>query len=156
MLRSRLLNGLQDHARLDRHRIADQVDVDDTCHAIEREHDLAALPVRDAAADQAGVAALRHHRDLLGCAELHDIRDFLCVGRPHHGERVAYKAFAPVGDVGMLALVVGDQTLVADDGAQLFDEVGHQTRSTLPGFMMFFGSSARLMVRIVSSSIRLR
>ena len=32
----------------------------------------------------------------------------------------------------------------------------HASRSTLPGFMMFLGSSERLMVRIVSSSILLR
>ncbi|WP_333968922.1 hypothetical protein [Bradyrhizobium sp. CCBAU 45384] len=29
----------------------------------------------------------------------------------------------------------------------------HHTRSTLPGFMMFCGSSARLMVRMMSSSV---
>ena len=120
----RLLDGLQDDARLDRHRIADQVDVEDAGHAVERQHDLAALLLRDAAAHQAGIAPLRHHGDLLRRAEPHDIRDFLRVGRSHHGQRLAHEALAPVGDVGVLALFVGDQALVADDGAQFLDEVG--------------------------------
>ena len=78
---------------------------------------------------------------------------FLGRRRPHDGERRAEIVVAPVGEVGVLALIVGDQALVADDGAQLVDKVAHERRSILPGFMMFFGSSARLMVRIVSSSI---
>jgi hypothetical protein len=39
---------------------------------IERQHDLAALLVRRAAAHHAGVAALRHDRDLLRDAEFYD------------------------------------------------------------------------------------
>ena len=102
----RLLDGLQDHAGLDRHRIADLVDLDDAVHAVERQHDLAAVLVRHAAADQAGVAALGHDGDTLGGAELHDAGDLFGARRPHHGERGAEIVVAPVGEIGMLACVV--------------------------------------------------
>ena len=116
--------GLQDDAGLDRHRIADQIDVGDAGHPVEREHDLAALLVGRAATDKAGVAPLRHHRDLLGGAQPHDCGDFLGVRGPHDGQRIAHEALAPVCDVGMLALLVGDQALVADDAAQFLNEIG--------------------------------
>ena len=155
--RSGFLDGLQDHARLDGHRVADLVDLDDAVHAIERQHDLAAVLLRHAAADQAGVAALGHDRDALGGAKLHDRSHFVRRRRAHDGERRAEVVVAPVGEIGMLAGGVGDQPLVADDGAEFVYETSHSPahdrRRILPGFMMFLGSSARLIDRIVSSSI---
>ena len=120
-----LLDRLQHDAGLDRHRVAQRVDVEDAVHAVERQHDLAALLMRRAAAHHAGVAALGHHRDLLGEAELPDGGHLLGGGRAHHGQRGTEIVLAPVGEVGMLALIVGDQSTLADDGAQLVDEVGH-------------------------------
>ena len=152
----RLLDGLQDDTGLDGHRVTDFVDCEDTVHAGERQHDFAAVLVRHATAHQAGVAALGHDRDPLRGAELYDARDFFGGRGPDHGKCRAEVIVAPVGEIGMLARVVGDQTLVADEDAQLFDEIAHDRRRILPGFMMFFGSSARLIERIVSSSIRER
>ena len=152
-----VLDGLQDSAGLDRHRVADLVDFDDAVHAVERQHDLAAVLVRHAAADQAGVSALGHDGDLLRGAELDHARDLIGRGRPHDGERGAEIIVAPVREIGMLARLVDDQALVADDAAQLFDKVAHSpTHHSLrifPGFMMFLGSRARFSDRIVSSSI---
>ena len=183
------LDGLQHHARLDGHGVADLVDLEDAVHAAERQHDLAAVSLRRGAARHAGIAALGHDRDPLGRAELHDLGHFLGRRRPHDRQRRAEIVLAPVGEVGMLVLLVGDQALVADDGRAAWSgEIRHKplrrpdrseaewrdlfgaekkrgpsaslgatgashSRSTLPGFMMFFGSSARLMVRMVSSSI---
>jgi len=69
-----------------------------------------------------GVATLRADRDFLRRTELHDLGDFLSRRRSHDRQRHAEIVLAPVGQVGVHALLVEDETLVADDGAQLFDE----------------------------------
>ena len=73
---------------------------------------------RRGAAHQAGVAGLRHDGDAVVVAELHDLGGLLDGGRPHHDGRGADPRAAPVGDERLLALLVQDQALVADDGAQ--------------------------------------
>jgi hypothetical protein len=121
----RLLNGLQHDTRLDGHAVADRIDLEDAVHAIERQHDLAAALVGRAAARHAGVAALGHDRDLLGRTQFHHGSDFLGAGWPDDGQRRAEVIVAPVGEVGVLALRVGDQAAVADDGSELVQECAH-------------------------------
>ena len=58
----------------------------------EREHDLAPRAGRHRAADQAGVAALRHDRDALARAQRHDARHLLGAspGRTTHSAAAVY------------------------------------------------------------------
>ncbi len=48
--------------------------------------------------------------------KLHDGRHLLGGGRPHDGQRLAEIGLAPVGEIGVLAFLVEDEALVADDG----------------------------------------
>jgi hypothetical protein len=117
-----LLQRLQDAAGLDGHRIADRVDLDHLVHAAERQQDATVRGIRRGAAHQPGVAALRHDRDAMLEAEFYDLGDFLGRCRPHHDGGGADQRAAPVAHERLLALVVQDQPLVADDGAQAVED----------------------------------
>ncbi len=58
-----LLGDLQHHTGFAGHGVGGRVDVADLVHAAHRDYDLAIM--RRLAADQAGIAALWHQRDLL-------------------------------------------------------------------------------------------
>ena len=96
----RIAHGLQRGACFHHHGHAGGVDVANTVHAGEDEHDLAAGRVRCRAAAKPGVAALRDHRDAVPGAECHHRGRFPCASRPHHQPRLAMEQAAPVGGVG--------------------------------------------------------
>ena len=74
-------------AQFANHHVAVDVDLADGAQALGRNDDLLAAQVGRLAADEAGVAALRHHGDARLIAEGRDIRDFLGRTRPHQRER---------------------------------------------------------------------
>ena len=128
MRRRGLLQRLQDAARFDGHRVADRIDAQHLVHAADRQDDALMRRPRRGAAHQAGVAGLRHDGDAVLVAELHDLGGLLDGGRPHDDGRGADPRAAPVGDERLLALVVRDQALVADDGAQALQDGGRHRR----------------------------
>ena len=76
-------------ARFADHHVAVEVDLADRAQALGREDDLIAARVRRLAADEPGVAALRHDADPRLVAEGENRRDFLGRAGPHEGERGA-------------------------------------------------------------------
>ena len=85
----RLMQMGEDAASLDGHREVDRVDRPDPVHAAEGEDDVVAVLGRDPAADEPGVAALRHDRQPRLGADAHDRRNLAGRTRPHDKPRRA-------------------------------------------------------------------
>ena len=120
----RLLGALQHAAGLDRHRHVRRIEAAHAVQARQAQHHLAAAVVGHRAADQAGVAALRHDgRAVLG-AQAHHLRHFGGGAGPHDGERPAAPALAPV-DLPGAEVAVGEQVGGADDAAQAIEQLAH-------------------------------
>ena len=113
-----LLQRLQDAAGLDRHRVADGIDVQHAVHAAERQHDAAVRRPGRGAAHQAGVATLRHDGDAVLVAKPDDLGDFLGAAGRTTTAGAADQRAAPVRHERLLAVLVHDQALLADDRAQ--------------------------------------
>ena len=92
------------------------VDLADFVHPSHRDHHLAM--VRGLAADQPGIATLRHQRDPVRAGELADRRDFRRRARPQHEGRASVKQVALLGDIGRDVGRVGHRVFVTDDMAQ--------------------------------------
>ena len=107
-LAGRLLQMRQDAAGLDGHREIDRVDLADAVHAAEGENDLGPVLGRDAASDEAGVAALRHDRQPGFGADPHHRRDLLGRCRPNHEPGGAAPEAARLDQVGFLLGRIGD------------------------------------------------
>ena len=73
---------------------------------------------RDPAADESGVAALRHDRRAGVGAPGDDGGDLFGVGGPHDEQRVAVEPAGPVGRVRRGDVAVGQHVLGADDLAE--------------------------------------
>jgi hypothetical protein len=84
-------------------------------HPRKRQHHLVAGRARRAAADEAGVAALRDERDARFGAGRDDRGDLGGRTGPHDGERGAAVAAAPVGQVRGGVRGVGEDLAGADD-----------------------------------------
>jgi hypothetical protein len=93
------LHGGEHAARFDGGRVVQDIERADAVHAGEGKHDLAARARGHRAADEAGVAALRHDGDVLPRAKRHHLRHFLRRRRPHHAFRRGGILLAPVGVV---------------------------------------------------------
>ena len=132
-----LLRVQQHHAGLAGHGVGGGVDLADAVHPPQREHDFAV--VRRLAADQAGVAALRHERGAVFVGELADRGDFRGRARPQHQRRVAVIQAALLGDIGRDVGGIGDGIFVADDRAEAGDQVGRSGGAA--GWTMFIASS---------------
>ena len=98
-VRRRGLHRGEHAAGLHRRRIVEEVEAADAVHASEREHDLAPRPRGHRAADQAGVAALRHHRQALARAQGDHLRDLFGASRAYHAFGRAAVLLAPVRKV---------------------------------------------------------
>lgn len=77
-------------------------------------------------AHQAGVATLRHDRDAVLVAKPNDVRDFLGAARTNDGARAADQQSTPVRHERLLAVLVLDEALLADDRAQRIAHPGGQ------------------------------
>ncbi len=71
--------------------------------------------MRRLAADEAGVAALRHQRDAVLVGELADRGDFGGRARAQHQRRAAVEQVAFLGDIGRDVGRIGHRVFVADD-----------------------------------------
>ncbi len=112
-LRGSLAGALQGDACFTGNGVRRRIDFADAVEPIERQHDL--VVQRDLAADEAGVAALRHDRRAGVIGKLGDCRYFRD-GRwaQHHG-RVALEHIALLDQIRRLHVRVGDGEFVADD-----------------------------------------
>ena len=119
----RLLHLLQDGAGLDRDGVVVGIHMADTVHAGKAYQHL--VFVRDAAADQARVAALRHDADAgLGTGGDHR-RDFVRSARPDHALRIAAVAAAPVIHIGFDVGPGFEYVLGTDDCGQTLKQARH-------------------------------
>jgi hypothetical protein len=82
--------------------------------------------MRGLAADQAGIAALRHQRDFVLAGELADRGHFRRRAGPQHQWRAAVKQVAFLGDIRRDIGGIGHRIFVADDGAKLCDQLGRK------------------------------
>ena len=85
-------------------------------------------PLRGLAADQAGIAALRHQRDSVFAGELADRRDFRGRARAQHQRRAAVKQVALLGEVGRDVGGIRHGVFVADHGAKACDQLRRKRR----------------------------
>ena len=104
----------EDAAGLDRHRKIDRVDRADMVHAAERQNDIVPVLGRDAAADEAGVAALRHDRQFRLGADPHHRRHLR--GRSRADDQPGGTAVeaARLDEIGFLVARVGDPAARTD------------------------------------------
>jgi hypothetical protein len=119
-----LLQGLQDAARLDGHRVADRIDLDDMVHAAERQEDAAMGGPRGGAAHQAGIAALGHDCGRALGRKLEDCRDLGDRARPQHHRACAAKHVARLGEIGRLRVAIGDGVFLPDDRDEACEQIG--------------------------------
>ena len=126
-----LLRDLQHHAGLAGHGVGRGVDVADLVQPPHRDHHLAVM--RRLAADEPGIAALRHQRDSVFAGELADRGDFRGRARPQHQRRAAVKQVALLGDVGRDVGRIGHRIFVADDGAETRDQFGRAAAALRAG-----------------------
>ena len=108
----------EDAASLDRHCEIDRVDRSNPVHPAEGEDDIVTVFRRNSAADQPGVAALRHDRQPRLSADLGDCGDLGGRSRPH--DELCRAAIEPTGlyQIRLLVPRVGDPPRGAD---RLFD-----------------------------------
>ena len=79
-----LVQLIEDDAGFHRYRIGERIDLAYAVQPRERQHYPVAGPVRHLAANQSGVAALRHNRRPRLGGKLHNLADFLDTSRPQH------------------------------------------------------------------------
>jgi len=122
----RKLHHLQDHASFTGHGVGGGVELADFVQPPERNDDLAM--VRRLAADEAGIAALRHESDLVRIGKLADLANFGGRARSQHQRRAAMEQIAFFGDIGRDVARIGQRMLVANDLAELCDQLGCERR----------------------------
>ncbi len=98
----------KDAAGLDRHREIDRVDCTDMVHAAEGQDDVVPVLGRDPAADELGVAALRHDRQFRLGADPHHRRHLRGRGRADDQPGGAAVEAARLDEIGLLVTRVGD------------------------------------------------
>ena len=117
---------LQHYAGLAGHGVGGGVDFADIVHPPHRDDDFAIM--RGLAADQAGIAALRHQRDLVLAGELADRGNFGRGAGPQHQWRAAKEQVAFLGDIGRNIGRIGHRIFVADNSAKFRDQFRRERR----------------------------
>ena len=110
----RLVQIGEDAAGLDGHREIDRVERADPVHPAERQDDVVAVCGRDPAADEPGIAALRHDRQSRLGADPHHRRDLRGRGRAHHQPRRPAIEPPRLDQIGLQVVRVGDPALGPD------------------------------------------
>ena len=121
-----LLGDLQHHAGFAGHGVGGRIDLADLVQPPQRNHHLAMM--RGLPADQPGIAALRHQRDLVFGGELADRGDFRGRARAQHQRRAAMEQAALLGEVGRDIGGIRHRVFVADDIAESCDQFGRKRR----------------------------
>ncbi|MFK4647343.1 hypothetical protein ABIF96_005917 [Bradyrhizobium ottawaense] len=111
----RVLHLSEDAAGFHCDRVREWADVADGAHPVEPDHHIAGPIVRRRRPAHAGVASLRHDRELPCRTEFDDGGDLGGGAGLHHRDRAAVITPAPVYDVGFLVSSGRNDVLVADD-----------------------------------------
>src|SRR3954471_5189478 len=82
--------------------------------------------MRRLAADETGIPALRHQRDPMLGGELADRGDLRGRAGAQHQRRAAVEQIALLGDIGLDVGRIGDGVPLADDLAELSDQLGRK------------------------------
>ncbi len=117
-----LAGALQGDAGLAGDGVRGRIDLADAVEPVERQHDL--VVQRDLAADEAGIAALRHDRRRRLVGELEDFRHFVDRRRPQHHRRMALEHVAHLDQIRRLLLRIGDGVFLADDRGEAREQRG--------------------------------
>jgi hypothetical protein len=104
----------EDAPGLDRHRKIDRVDRADMIHAAERQNDVVPVLGRDPAANEAGVAALRHDRQFRFGADPHHLGHLRGRSRADDEPGGTPVEAARLDEIGFLVLRVGDPAARTD------------------------------------------
>ena len=124
--RSGFLYLLQNAAGFDGHGVVVEIDGANAVHAHQAHQHLAlrmaGRSARRCAAHQAGIAALRHDGDTSGGASSHNARHFLGILGPHHAQRAAAVASAPVGEERRHSGSFAKYLRLADDAGKCVDQ----------------------------------
>ena len=99
-----------------------EFDLADAVEPVERKDNL--VVVRNLAADQPGIAALRHDRGLGRVGELKDRRHLADRARPQHQRRMRLEQMAQLDQIGRLQRRIGDGVFVADDRGKARKQCG--------------------------------
>ena len=103
------------HAGLDDHRVGERIDLANAVHPPQREHDRRAAAVGGLAADEPGVAALRHDRRARRRAGADDGRDLRGRARANHRERAAMIEAARFAEIARHQVGIGENVRRRDD-----------------------------------------
>ena len=109
----RFARALQGDAGLAGDGVGGRIDFADAVEPIEREHDLVVM--RDLAADEAGIAALRHDGRCGVVGEHEDRGHFGNRSRAEHHRRMAMEQAAHFDEIRRLRLLISDGVSLADD-----------------------------------------
>ena len=113
---------LQGDTGLAGHGVGGRVDLTDAIKARQRQHDL--IVMRRLAADQPGIAALRHDRSAGRIGELEKLRDLGDGTGPQHHRRAPAIEVAHLDEVRKLRLRIGDCVFFADDSGEAREQGG--------------------------------
>ena len=125
----RLLRLDEHDARFAGHGVRGRVDLADAVEPGQRQHHLAVE--RNLAADETGVAALRHDRGRRLVGELEDRRDLIDRAGTQHQRRAAVIEPAALDEEGLLRARIGDGVASADDRGEARDQFGRQRRADM-------------------------
>ena len=106
-----LLDAREDAARFDRHGGVDRIDGANPVEARQRKHDSA---IRDTAADETRVPALRDNRDTRPGADPDDLRDLFGRARPGHRDGLPSVKAPLLDEVGGYIGLGAQNVLLAD------------------------------------------
>ena len=120
------------HARFDDHRVGVDVDLADAVEPLQRQQQFAAAGVGNLAADQAGVAALRHDRHARRRAGRDDRRHFGRRARARHRERAAAEQPARLFEIGRDEFGIDDDVGGADDAREPIEKGGSVVHPSIP------------------------
>ena len=121
-----LLSLRQRKPRFHNHGVGGEVDVAHPIEPFERDHHLVSALERNLAADEAGIAALRHDRGPRLVGDLKDRRDLPGLSGLEHERRLAAIAVAPFHEIGRHRRLVADGVLRPHDADERIE--GLQTR----------------------------
>jgi hypothetical protein len=112
------------HAGAERHLACSRVHRADLGQPTGRQNDLP-VAAGHPAANQAGVASLRHHADPIRRAPSKDSRHLLDIRRTHHRERLPHVPAGPVALIRGTDVGIDEDMVRADDCVQVCEERAH-------------------------------
>ena len=121
MLFCRRLQPGQHHPGLNRCGAVPGINLKNPVHARKINHQLIAGGIRNPALDQAGIAALRNHGDVISSANFDDFGNFRGRFGKGHQRRLSGVAAAPVGHIAGRVLRLVQKPLRSQNALYVFD-----------------------------------